>query len=419
MIELTKEQQFVIDGLMQEINSAGLHKLFDFRDSFITTVGGYAGTGKTTLIASLRDRIRKYFPRLSVAFLAFTGKASAVLKHKLLLSCDSIDYCGDYIGTIHGLIYSPETKWDKQLKTYVITGWKLRHIDEIGPDIFIIDEASMVSKKIWQDLTKFKRPIIAIGDHGQLPPIGDNFNLIEHTDFKLTKIHRQALNSPIISLSKWVREEGYIPDNRIFSDNVFKLNWNHPKCQNIWNNKIIFDENLIILTAFNTTRRELNKQIRDRFDYKKLIPYPGERIVCLQNDHTRGIMNGQIGTLLWVMGEDHELYRMTIQLDYINDPVECTVANKCFDQVSYTIYDNSKKSKKQHIYAIKKGIEPINYFDYGYVISVHKSQGSEWDKVIMFEQRSRHWDDAYYTKWLYTGITRSREKLFIISDYWG
>ncbi len=101
MIELTKEQQFVIDGLMQEINSAGLHKLFDFRDSFITTVGGYAGTGKTTLIASLRDRIRKYFPRLSVAFLAFTGKASAVLKHKLLLSCDSIDYCGDYIGTIH------------------------------------------------------------------------------------------------------------------------------------------------------------------------------------------------------------------------------------------------------------------------------------------------------------------------------
>jgi len=71
-------------------------------------------------------------------------------------------------------------------------------------------------------------------------------------------------------------------------------------------------------------------------------------------------------------------------------------------------------------YARKKGYNGgVDYFDYGYATSVHKSQGSEWDRVILFEQRTRHWDDDYYTRWLYTAITRAKEKLFIISDYWG
>ena len=58
----------------------------------------------------------------------------------------------------------------------------------------------------------------------------------------------------------------------------------------------------------------------------------------------------------------------------------------------------------------------INYFDYGYCISVHKSQGSEWDKVILFEQRTKRWDDEFYTKWLYTAVSRAKHKLLIIGD---
>jgi exodeoxyribonuclease-5 len=52
-------------------------------------------------------------------------------------------------------------------------------------------------------------------------------------------------------------------------------------------------------------------------------------------------------------------------------------------------------------------------------MSVHKSQGSEWARVLLFEQRTNKWDDEYYTKWLYTAVTRAKERLFIISDYWG
>jgi exodeoxyribonuclease-5 len=381
------------------------------------TVGGYAGTGKTTLLCELRRRINVEFPKLSVAFVTFTGKASSVLKTKL--DTFGINYEYDYVGTIHGLIYKVKTRYDPKLKSHVVVGWDLKDPDDLYHDVIIIDEASMVSKEIWDDLKSFGKAIIGVGDHGQLPPVGDRFNLLSHTDFQLTEIHRQALNSPIIWLSQKVRREGYIPDNKIFSPDVFKLSWRDPQCKKIWNEKVTFDEDLIVLCGFNTTRCALNDKVRKRLKFhKSILPYPGERIVCLANDHSRKIMNGQIGTLLWIMPENHKLYRVTIDMGNA-DPVECTISDKCFSQVTYTMHDRSKFEAKQKNYAIKKGIDPVDYFDYGYSISVHKSQGSEWKRVVVFEQRSSHWDDELYARWLYTAVTRASEKLFIISDFYG
>ena len=390
-----------------------------FRDYFQTIIGGYAGTGKTTLLGHLRTEIEQSFPKLSIAFVTYTGKASSVLRSKL--DAQGVPTHNDFIGTIHRLIYKPITKWDKLLKCYVVVGWELKDTDDLYYDLIIIDEGSMVSQQIWSDLKGLGIPIIVMGDHGQLPPIGDQFNLLQNPDFKLTEIHRQALNSPIIQLSKFVREHGYIPGNRKFSNEVFKLAWNHPKCKHIWENLVVFDENLMVLCAFNATRAELNERIRTKLGYTKKakIPEPGERLVCLMNDHQRGIMNGQNGSLLWVMPENYDLYRMTIAVDEFPDPVECCVASKCFGQVTYTTFDKSVQSKKQFEYAVDKGLAPINHFDFGYAMSVHKSQGSEWDRVILFEQRTKHWDDEYYARWLYTGITRARHKLFIISEFWG
>lgn len=392
--------------------------LSQYKDKFTVSIGGYAGTGKTTLLAYLRQAIAESYPKLSVSFLAYTGKASSVLKSKLEINGSLLP--SDYVGTIHGLIYKAQVRWDTQLKCHIITGWKLKSHDEINTDLIIIDEGSMVSNKVWQDIIALDKSIIVLGDHGQLPPIGDSFNLMQKPDFKLTTIHRQALSSPIISLSQFVRRNGYIPFNTVFSKDVFKISWNHPKCKELWE-KLDFDENLIVLCAFNSTRCGLNTSIRSKLSYdKSVIPYPGERIICLQNDHTRGIMNGQIGTLIWLMPESYGLYRMTISLDGYADPIETTVDDKCFGQVTYTIHDDakSKKNRKQYEYAVDKGITPIDFFDYGYAISVHKSQGSEWNKVVLFEQRTNKWDDEYYARWLYTAITRAREKLFIISDYW-
>ena len=414
-MELSKEQKTIIDDVLHQMSSSGYNWRPNSPDLFTTKIVGYAGTGKTTLIADLRKKMATEFPRISVAFLTFTGKASSVLKNKLI---DADAYFeDDYIGTIHGLIYKPESRYDPILKTNVIVDWVLKDQEDVRHHLFIIDEASMVSKELWIDLKHFEKSTIRVGDHGQLPPVGSKFNLLEDPDYELKEIHRHALNSPIIKLSKFVREEGYIPENKFFSKEVFKLSWRSELTKKIWNQKVAFeDDDLIVLCAFNTTRANLNDMIRKKLGYKEELPYPGEKIVCLQNNHHIKIMNGQIGKLLWLMPDKKQLIRLTVSID--DKIYEVLCSKKCFGQVTYTIYDNSKALKIQNEHAVESGFHVVDYFDYGYCTSVHKSQGSEWEKVIIFEQRTQRWDDEYYAKWLYTAITRAKDKLFVISDAW-
>ena len=82
------------------------------------------------------------------------------------------------------------------------------------------------------------------------------------------------------------------------------------------------------------------------------------------------------------------------------------------------IRDSIYTDKFLNEFAKERGFVGIDYFDYGYTLSVHKSQGSEWNRVIVFEQRTKHWDDNYYARWLYTAITRAKNKLFIITDFY-
>jgi len=118
---------------------------------------------------------------------------------------------------------------------------------------------------------------------------------------------------------------------------------------------------------------------------------------------------------MWVMPDD-ESYKITLEID--GEVYECLVSEKCFGEVQYTMYDRSENIKKLNANATDKGFSKLDFFDYGYVMSVHKSQGSEWDKIVLFEQRTKRWEDDYYAKWLYTAITRSRKKLFVIADAW-
>ena len=165
-ITLNREQKLVIDGIITTMNNKGygtsIHRFSDLPDLFTTSVGGYAGTGKTFLISQLRNNINNIFPKISVAFVTFTGKASSVLKHRLSESGSL--YFEDYVGTIHGLIYKPEVVWDRKLKAFVIIGWTKKSSDEIPHQLIIIDEASMVSKEIWNDLKSFNKSIVSVGD---------------------------------------------------------------------------------------------------------------------------------------------------------------------------------------------------------------------------------------------------------------
>ncbi len=414
---LTTGQQQVSDTIISLMDECGFRSSF-FREPqlFSLRIGGYAGTGKTFLLSHIRKEIKNIFPHTHVAFVTFTGKASSVLENKLINN--GARYDTDYVGTIHGMIYYPDVQWDPNLKVNVIKGWKKRDREDLDwYNLIIIDEASMVSRKLWNDLLKYDKPIIAVGDHGQLPPIGDAFSLMANPDYTLTEIQRQAANSPIIALSKFIRENGYIPFKfPHYNKEVFKLSWRQPQAQRIWENNVTYGSDLMVLAPFNVTRTHLNDFIRKKQHFNQKIPLPGERIICLKNNHWNGIMNGMIGTVMWVMPEDYGLYRITVQMDGFIDPHECLVSNKCFGQAEYPDLHQVDDTQKE--YAREKGFTTIDHFDFGYASSVHKAQGSEWDRVIFFEQRTKFWNENVYTRLLYTGVTRASKKLFVISDYW-
>jgi len=404
--DLTAEQTNALEAAIQLITQR-VHSIPYIK------IGGFAGTGKTTLAASIRDILKDVWraKHHNVAFVTFTGKASTVLKSKLAGSLDSYDYCG----TIHSLIYKPIVVFDDGKKKVI--GWQMKDELELDFDAIIIDEASMISDYIWADLTSYNIPIIAIGDHGQLPPVEGSFNLMEKPDLFLNEIHRQAANSPIIKLSKFIREKGYMP--QILTPNVFRLDWPSDHCQKLWNN-LNFDESLMCLCGFNYTRVWLNQHIRDKLGFTNPDPYPSERLLCLKNNRIAKIMNGQVGTLTWLVPYRKNLDRMVVQFDDRVIPFEGIVHNCCFGKETYDVmFDNEVITKEIKKEVAANGYDDgIHFFDFGYAISVHKSQGSEWRRVVLFEQRSKHWDDDYYRRWLYTGVTRASEKLFVISNFW-
>jgi len=387
------------------------------------TMGGYAGTGKTTLIAELRRRIHKQAPGLNVAFVTFTGKASLVLDTKLQEA--SVVRNNDYVGTIHRLIYRPIFQKDGKGNEKKIIGWEPRYKGELECDLIIIDEASMVSKKIWDDLIYYEIPIIAIGDHGQLPPIGDAFSLMNNPSMALTEVHRQALNHPIIKLSMHIRKYGFIPHGLFEEDiplkeqRVFKLSWNNdPMCQRVFN-KIKFDDennDVIALCGMNRTRVGINNLIRNMIGNTENYPYANDKVVCLKNNYDTRIFNGQIGSVAgFVTHFNDELYNMTIDFGY-EEMIECMVHKGCFGLDNHSDIFELATSKEAKRALSGTAFKSIDLCDWGYCISVHKSQGSEWDKVILFEERSHHWDDDFYKRWLYTAVTRAKEKLFVITN---
>jgi len=409
-MELSHDQEIIVKDVSSIISmySRG-------RGKQVVGIGGYAGTGKTQIIPDLIKLIKyhsdtKFF---SAAIATYTGKAASVIKDRFNMNLN-IDV--GYIGTIHGLIYKPKFEYDSVKKKSVIVGWD-KHLN-IPYDVIIIDEASMVGYKTWNDLLSYGIPIVAIGDHGQLPPVeNDNFktfNLMSNPDFKLEKIHRQALNNPIISLSSYVRKHGHIPYGISDDKKVFKLHWDEELCQRTYNKVNVFDDTITILCGFNSTRIGVNKAIRKRLNYKKEIPYPGERVICLQNNHSSGIMNGQTGTIMWLTVIDKFLYRTTIEMD--GDYTYSTAINRqVFNDKDSSNTD--RFSGFNHIVKRKlrnEGIDNYDFFDYAYAITVHKSQGSEWNRIILFEEKHPRWDSEYYMRWLYTGITRAKEKLFVI-----
>jgi len=386
----------------------------------IVKLAGFAGTGKTTIIRDIIQKYKSIKNLKSIAYVTFTGKASTVLKSKISDIMDKQDFCG----TIHSLIYKPLFKKDILTGKSIISKWV--RADSLPYELIVVDESSMLPNDILNDLKTYNIPMLLVGDHGQLPPVSENQeSVLINPDFVLTEIHRQCENNPIIKLSQYVRNMGILPNSAIWSKEVFKLSWNHDKCKELFYNINFNNNDLIVLCAFNKTRVKINNIIREKLGFTFNEPYPGEKVICLKNNRNSGIMNGQTGSLLLSIPINKNTSTMTISMDGIDFIYNGKVNLENFGKESYEmpnnkIYDQDRANKFKYIKNRKKYSEepPPDMFDFGYCISTHKSQGSEWDNVVLFDQRSSYFSDEYYAKWLYTSLTRARKKLFMISDFY-
>jgi exodeoxyribonuclease V len=385
---LSPDQQQILNVLSKWLKD-------DNRSPHIT-IGGFAGTGKTTLISYLRNLLvdkNDKKKKVKVAFCSYTGRATQNMKSKLIEH--NAFYKQDSHTTIHGLIYSPRVNSNDE-----IIGWDLK--PTIDARLIIVDEASMIDERIWSDLLSYKIPIIAVGDHGQLPPINGSFNLMENPHLKLEKIHRQAQGNPIIDISILARNEGEIPA-KSYGSGIIKYSNREGDSASISEELLkSYNTNTIVLCGYNTTRNKINNFIRNALGFETQEPQKGDRVICLRNNHEKGIYNGMLGTITSIKSKSIDWYQVEIDMDDTEKPYQGLIYKPQFGAPQSINFTKDRR-------LVGKG----DLFDFGYALTVHKSQGSQAERVIMFEERFKKIDDQMWKKWLYTGVTRAKKELFL------
>lgn len=387
-----------------------VHDWLRERDKPYFYLAGYAGTGKTTLAKHLAEGVNGL-----VQYGAFTGKAAHVMRQK---GCHNA-------ATIHSLIYQPngettdeelerlelllkdavdaknieeEKKVRAQINFHIEgkdykPGFKLKPFEKIKEvRLFVIDECSMVGARLGEDLLSYDIPILVLGDPGQLPPVADaGYFTNNDPDFMLREIHRQARDNPILRMATDVRQ-GIALDYGVYGDSrvIMKKDLDRQE---------LYDANQL-LVGLNATRRSFNARYRvGKHGAPDATPIPGDKVVCLRNNHEKGLLNGAQWTVDAVSGSAADDY-----LDITVSPL---------DGIGQTqrVGVHSKILRGEDLAGPYSWRRRAEEFDYAYAMTVHKSQGSQWDDLILFNESGSFRND--WAKWLYTGITRAAKRITI------
>lgn len=375
MITLTKQQDEAIQIVKQKLKDG----------QKIVTIAGFAGTGKTTLVNYIIESLG--YSIEDVAFATFTGKASLVLQKKGIPAI-----------TLHSLLYTSFRNYDGSFS----------HIPKKELDaqykLVVIDEISMTPMELLRTTMAHGIPIIALGDVGQLPPIGEDNGLLHNPDVILTEIRRQDKDNPIIQLSFDIREGKRILPQK--NDNLIII-----EKKDLVSGMLTWADQVIC--GYNETRNTLNKSIRQALEFNDALPMEGEKVICLKNYWTTfskntgsPLINGATGEIKNISLKTKENIRIDFAPDYDTDVFK----NIIIDLNPFMGKPYEYKPVKK--YGRKPVVEP-KYFDWGYAITAHKSQGSQYQKVFVYEEVLNR---AQHKKWLYTAVTRAEEKLILVID---
>lgn len=385
---------------------AGLNEAitrFKNHEKYIT-IAGYAGTGKTTLVKFIIDALDVNEDQ--VAYVSFTGKAAEVLRRK----------GNKNAMTLHKLLYDSIPRPGG--------GFFRRPKAMLDYNIIVVDEVSMVPKTMVDMLLNHKVFVVFLGDPGQLPMIDKNeaHDLLNHPHVFLDEIMRQEAESEIIQLTMKIRNGEDIPYMK--GNDVMVV----PKQELVTGHLTWADQ---VICATNATRVSINNQMRELLGFSGPLPQDGEKMICLRNywddisdSGELALVNGMTGIIhnpfetfrdapRYVKMRDHRI--PLIQGEFITDDGELF---SHVDMDKHMIEYGEPFLDWRESYALGKlrnriGDITPRAFTYGYAITCHKSQGSEWDKVTVLEE-SFPFDKEEHKRWLYTAATRSSEKLVIL-----
>lgn len=344
-------------------------------------LAGFAGSGKTTVVDLVLAELRRYGAR-RVRTGAYTGKAANVLRKK----------GAPDPSTIHSMIYALDEETPDGEPKFILA------VD--GPaseaDLILLDECSMVDAEMAADVMSFGKKILVMGDPGQLPPVGGHgFFTNREPDFFLHEVHRQAEGSPILHLATLARTGKPIAC-RDYGDGVKVLPLNRDTQHEVYR------QDAQALCGKHTVRWTYTQRIRRIRGFEGPVPLEGETVINCKNDKERGLFNGGMGVMLADARDRKDGYLwVDVQMEDRRHPLEGAKAHPWLLEQHFAGATQRPRVHKDEL-----------ELDWGYVLTCHKAQGSEWPNVVVVDDSGAFRDNRF--RWLYTAITRASEGLTLL-----
>jgi len=386
---LDHSQQQALDTIFNAIKSG----------QKVITLAGVAGTGKTTLMKKIIEESGK-----KTLLLSPTGKAAVRLK----------EVTGRTVSTIHSALYGGVEE-DEDGKLI----WSDPQIVCADNSLVIVDEASMVNQDLSADLEE-KTPgssfVLYVGDPFQVPPVNAEPGVdLDNPTAKLLTVHRQAKDNPVLEFSINIRENTWpqFIKNYLNNDQRLVKQVGVSKMIQTYTKELMEGADSIAICYTNDTRKAINQTVREALGHKTILQ-PGTKLIIKANNKKIGVYNGEIFTVEKVKIYNHLIWGRyaVVKFEERKSQFMISLSNIGATQSTWRAWTSTKKSLPAVFILV----------DYGYCLTTHSAQGSEWQNVHYFWEpgMTRMYTDSTRTtecnRIFYTAVTRTANQLTIYRE---